>query len=134
MNERQQRKGTTTVITQCASHHTGCDDNKRLWRGKSTQYQVIWELSLQVICDRGTIHIINFFLQRNLGNRSKARDDLILVYCWEYTDIWLTDRAKSAASPLMLKIPFSTFRQKINFLAEEFLKKAGGPSTLMLNN
>lgn len=78
--------------------------------------------------------LLLFFLQRNLGNRSKARNDLILVYCWEYTDIWLTDRAKLAASPLMLKIPFSTFRQKINFLAEEFLKKAGGPSALMLNN
>lgn len=81
-----------------------------------------------------SIILFFFFLQRNQGNRSRARNDLIPVYCWEYTDIWLTDRAKLVASPLMLKIPFSTFGQKINFLAEEFLKEAIGPSTVMLSN
>ena len=98
-------------------------------RGKSTQCQLIWELG-----QGHNSHYYYYYLQRNPSNRSRARNDLILVYCWAYTDIWLTGRAKLAASPLMLKIPFSTFHQKINFLAEEFLKKAGDPSTLMLNN
>lgn len=123
MSERQQRKGTRTTTTPCA----GRGENEGQCRGQSTQSP----LAENVGCHS---HYYHYYLQRDPGTRGRARNDSILVYCWEYTDIWLTGRAKLAASPLMLKIPFSTFRQKINFLAEEFLKKAGDPSTLMLNN
>ena len=123
MSERQQRKGTRTATTPCAGH----DGNEGQCRGQSTQRPLTENLG----CNS---HYYHYYLQRNPSTRGRARNDSILVYCWEYTDIWLTGRAKLAASPLTLKIPFSTFRQKINFLAEEFLKKAGDPSTLMLNN
>ena len=126
MSERQERKGTITAITQCA----GCDKNKGQWGVKA--HSVSWFENLRQ--GHTSYYYYYYYLQRNPSNRSRARNDLILMYCWAYTDIWLTGRAKLAASPLVLKIPSSTFRQKINFLAEQFLKKAGDPSTVMLNN
>lgn len=92
---------------------------KAHWRGKSTQQQTVWESGV------AAIHVS---LQRNLGNRNRVRNGFIPASCWEYPDIWVTGGAKWLASPLMLKTPFNTFHQKINFLAGEFLKETWGLS------